>query len=97
MNHYVNPHPESAVLLIIDTQNDFTVPGAPAEIEGTAEAVPQMTGWSRRFVPRTLRSSTSFGYTRRMAQTSISVEEQISKRERRSSALEPTVPNWYPG
>jgi nicotinamidase-related amidase len=42
MDEYLQPNPDSAVLLTIDTQNDFTLPGAPAEIEGTAEAVPQM-------------------------------------------------------
>jgi len=42
MNEYVRPDPNRAVLLTIDVQNDFTVPGAPAEIDGTAEAVPQM-------------------------------------------------------
>lgn len=42
MNERVRPRPDSAVLLTIDTQVDFTVPGAPAEIDGTAEAVPQM-------------------------------------------------------
>lgn len=42
MDEYLRPHRESAALLTIDTQNDFTQPGAPAEIEGTAAAVPQM-------------------------------------------------------
>ena len=42
MDEYVRPHRDSAVLLTIDTQNDFTLAGAPAEIEGTAEAVPRM-------------------------------------------------------
>lgn len=42
MNEYTRPHRDSAVLLTIDTQNDFTKPGAPAEIEGTAEVVPQI-------------------------------------------------------
>jgi nicotinamidase-related amidase len=42
MNQYVRPHRDSAVLLTIDVQNDFTLPGAPAEIDGTAEAVPRM-------------------------------------------------------
>lgn len=42
MEEYIRPHENSAVLLTIDTQNDFTLPGAPAEIQGTAEAVPQM-------------------------------------------------------
>lgn len=42
MDGYIEPHPDSAVLLTIDTQNDFTLSGAPAEIEGTAEVVPQI-------------------------------------------------------
>lgn len=42
MDEYTRPRPDSAVLLTIDVQNDFTRPGAPAEIEGTAEAVPRM-------------------------------------------------------
>lgn len=42
MDEYIRPHRDSAVLLTIDIQNDFTLPGAPAEIEETAEAVPQM-------------------------------------------------------
>lgn len=42
MNEYIRPHRDSAVLLTIDVQNDFTQPGAPAEIEGTAGSVPQM-------------------------------------------------------
>jgi nicotinamidase-related amidase len=42
MNEYVRPNRDSAVLLTIDTQNDFTLAGAPAEIDGTGEAVPQM-------------------------------------------------------
>lgn len=42
MDEYIRPHRDSAVLLTVDTQNDFALPGAPAEIEGTAEAVPQM-------------------------------------------------------
>jgi nicotinamidase-related amidase len=42
MNEHVRPHQDSAVLLTIDTQEDFTVPGAPAEIDGTVEAVPRM-------------------------------------------------------
>jgi len=42
MDEYTRPDPGRAALLTIDVQNDFTRPGAPAEIEGTAEAVPQM-------------------------------------------------------
>lgn len=42
MDKYTHPEPSRAVLLTIDTQNDFTLPGAPAEIPETAEAVPQI-------------------------------------------------------
>ena len=42
MNDYTRPHRDSVALLTIDTQKDFSRRGAPAEIEGTAEAVPQM-------------------------------------------------------
>jgi len=42
MDEYIRPHRDSAALLTVDTQNDFTLAGAPAEIDGTAEAVPQM-------------------------------------------------------
>lgn len=42
MDEYIQPRPESSVLLTIDTQNDFTLPGAPAEIEGTDQAVPHI-------------------------------------------------------
>ena len=46
MDEYTRPHPDRAALLTIDVQNDFTLPGAPAEIDGTAAAVP----WMRRLV-----------------------------------------------
>lgn len=49
MDEYIEPRPESSVLLTIDTQNDFTLPGAPAEIEGTAQAVPQMKRLAEAF------------------------------------------------
>lgn len=49
MDEYIKPRPESSVLLTIDTQNDFTLPGAPAEIEGTAQAVPQMERLAETF------------------------------------------------
>lgn len=42
MNEYIRPQRNRAGLLTIDTQNDFTEPGAPADIQVTAEAVPQM-------------------------------------------------------
>lgn len=42
MDEYTRPHPDRAALLTIDVQNDFTLPGGPAEIDGTAEAVPRM-------------------------------------------------------
>lgn len=37
---YTRPHPESSVLLTIDTQTDFTSADGAATIEGTAEVVP---------------------------------------------------------
>jgi nicotinamidase-related amidase len=42
MDEYTRPDPDRAVLLTVDVQNDFTLPGAPGEIPGTAEAVPRM-------------------------------------------------------
>lgn len=42
MSEYASPDWENAALLTIDTQRDFTLPGAPAEIAGTLEAVPAM-------------------------------------------------------
>ena len=42
MDEYVRPEPERAALLTVDTQNDFALPGAPAEISGTMDAVPRM-------------------------------------------------------
>jgi nicotinamidase-related amidase len=38
----ISPDPSKSLLLTIDVQCDFTLPGAPAEIEGTAAAVPNM-------------------------------------------------------
>lgn len=42
MNRYVGPDWPNAALLTIDVQRDFALPGAPAEIPGTAEAAPRM-------------------------------------------------------
>jgi len=42
MEEYIEPHPDRAVLLTIDMQNDFSLPGAPAEIKGTDAAVPRI-------------------------------------------------------
>jgi len=42
MDDYTRPNPDRAALLTIDVQNDFTLPGAPAEIPGTMAAVPEM-------------------------------------------------------
>lgn len=42
MNDYVSPDWEKAALLTIDTQRDFTLPGAPAEIPGTMKVLPKM-------------------------------------------------------
>lgn len=38
MNDYVEPNSAHAALLTIDTQQDFTLAGAPAEIPGTTDA-----------------------------------------------------------
>lgn len=42
MDEYTDPDPDGAALLTVDVQNDFTLPDAPAEIEGTMAAVPRM-------------------------------------------------------
>lgn len=42
MDEYTEPHADRSALLTIDVQRDFTLPGAPAEIPGTADAVPRM-------------------------------------------------------
>ncbi|KZE48863.1 isochorismatase [Brevibacillus parabrevis] len=39
---YTSPNWDSSVLITIDTQNDFTLPGAPAEIAGTSQVLPHM-------------------------------------------------------
>ena len=42
MNPYTQPHTDSAALLTIDVQQDFSLPGAPLEIAGTTDAVPRI-------------------------------------------------------
>ncbi len=42
MNCYTEPHRESAALVIVDVQRDFSLPGAPLEIAGTMDAVPRI-------------------------------------------------------
>ena len=42
MNPHTEPHPDSAALLTIDVQRDFALPGAPLEIPGTMDAVPNI-------------------------------------------------------
>lgn len=49
MDDYTRPDPDRAALLTIDVQNDFTLPGAPAEIPGTMDAVPRMTRLAEAF------------------------------------------------
>jgi len=39
---YTSPQWSTSALITIDTQNDFTLPGAPAEIAGTSEVLPNM-------------------------------------------------------
>jgi nicotinamidase-related amidase len=49
MDRYVEPDPARAALILIDTQNDFTLAGAPARIAGTLEAIPAMARVLDRF------------------------------------------------
>jgi len=42
MSQYTTPDPARSVLLTIDVQQDFTHPGAVAEIPGTSDRVPTM-------------------------------------------------------
>jgi nicotinamidase-related amidase len=42
MSNFCKPDWANAALLTIDVQQDFALPGAPAEIPSTAEAVPGM-------------------------------------------------------
>jgi nicotinamidase-related amidase len=49
MDAYTRPDPERAALLTIDVQNDFTRPDAPATIEGTEDALPQMERLAEAF------------------------------------------------
>lgn len=42
MDSYTNPNFNSCAVITIDTQNDFSLPGAVAEIQGTYEVIPRM-------------------------------------------------------
>ncbi len=42
MDNYTDPHFAKSALITIDTQNDFTLDDAPAQIAGTAEVIPNM-------------------------------------------------------
>jgi len=42
MNSHTKPHFGHSALITIDTQNDFTLPGASAEIPGTTAVLPNM-------------------------------------------------------
>jgi nicotinamidase-related amidase len=39
---YTSPNWKNSILVTIDTQNDFTLPDAPAKIEGTLEVIPRI-------------------------------------------------------
>lgn len=52
MDPHVEPHRDDAALLTIDVQRDFTEPGAPAEIPGTAAAAERMARVVRTFRER---------------------------------------------
>jgi nicotinamidase-related amidase len=49
---YLAPDKDHAALIIIDTQQDFTLPGAPGEIPGTLAALPRMERLVRAFRDR---------------------------------------------
>ncbi|MDQ0088548.1 nicotinamidase-related amidase [Paenibacillus anaericanus] len=42
MDKYTKPNFKRSAVITIDTQNDFSLPGAIAEIKGTNEIIPQM-------------------------------------------------------
>ncbi len=42
MNKYTDPRINNSALITIDTQNDFTLDNAPAQIAGTKEVIPNM-------------------------------------------------------
>lgn len=46
---YTEPHAGRCALVTIDVQNDFTQPGAPAEIPGTLERLPRMAELATAF------------------------------------------------
>jgi nicotinamidase-related amidase len=54
MDRYVEPSRDGAALLSIDVQRDFTLPGAPAEIPGTADAATEMGRLADEFRERGL-------------------------------------------
>lgn len=43
MDKYTKPNLRKSAIITIDTQNDFSLPGAVAEIKGTSEVIPNMT------------------------------------------------------
>ncbi len=49
MNHYTSPDKAHLALVIIDTQQDFVIPGAPGFIPGTLEVLPRMARLAERF------------------------------------------------
>ncbi len=49
MNLYTSPDKAHLALVIIDTQQDFVIPGAPGFIPGTLEAVPRMARLLEKF------------------------------------------------
>jgi len=53
VDDYLSPDWANAALLTIDTQKDFTLSGAPAEVAGTAEAVTRMRRLVEEFRLRT--------------------------------------------
>lgn len=49
MDTHTKLNPSSVALITIDVQNDFTLPGAPAEIQGTLQVVPRIVQLLKAF------------------------------------------------
>ncbi|WP_433620612.1 cysteine hydrolase family protein [Paenibacillus cellulositrophicus] len=47
--NYISPNWNTSVLITIDTQNDFTLPNAPAQIKGTIEVLPKIRSLLQKY------------------------------------------------
>lgn len=79
---YTSPHRDRSVLITIDTQNDFTLSGAAAEIAGTMEVIPNIVRGLAAFEKLAGPSCTWSESTSPTGRTSMSPAEPLSKQER---------------